>query len=822
LTRRDIHNDKTFMIGERFMKKSILIVVVCAALGLKVFAQEAAKASNVAAQNTETIKWKFNGSDAGTDTYQSYPDGRFESVSDLNVPGITLKSRLAGKLVDGVITEFEISNQQGATEVKVSAKDGKARITAGDKTQEVEYKPSKVLFANIHPVLTETLVGAIDPAKEGVQSIDVFVLDGAVTVKVDVMKKKARTIESGGGKQVADVYLVRFPAVQFDVYLAEGSKFVAWDVPAQKLQAVRSGSEAFLIDTTMLYPELSQPVMKTKTEKGVKIKMRDGVELVADIVRPADDGKYPAILERTPYGREPFSKLSGEWWARRGYVHIVQDARGRNESGGEWVPFAHERKDGYDTIDWIAGQSWSDGKVGMIGGSYGGWVQWAAAVEAHPALKCIAPQVSPPGLFFNFPIDHGVPMLWGALWWSNFVKDKKALLIPEIPGNLEKLMTLPLSKVDDEVLGRDIPFYDEWLGKVTPASFAGANYMADMNKVKIPVLHASGWWDGDGIGTKLNWAKMRALGHKDQWLVYGPWSHAFNSSARYGGVDYGPDAIIDLDLIYLRWFDTWLKNKPAQWDKQPKVRVFVTGANEWRELGDWPDPRSREMTLYLSSEGPANGPTSVGELVATAPGDQEPDRYTYNPASVEIPKQLKDLRNFQELLAGGSTVVKIEPNQNGVLVYKTAPMNDPIEIGGPIDLDLYFSTSAKDTDFFASLVDIDEKGEMRVIGVPGKIRARYLSGWEKPTLLQPGKMYKAAIELWDTAHQVKKGHRPGVIINSQQFPGYARNLNTGEPIMNATRMVAAHQTIYHDANRPSALRFRLLPQAQKQIAGSGK
>ena len=798
------------------MKKSLLIVAVCAALCLQALAQEAAKDSNVAAQKTETIKWKFNGIDAGTNTYQSYPDGRFESVTELNIAGTTLKSRLTGKLVDGVITEFEIDNHQAGTVVKTSAKDGKARVTVGDKTREVEYKPSKVLFGNIHPVLTETLVRALDPAKEGVQRIEILLLDAAVAVKVEVSEKKTRAIEAGGKKQVADIYLVRFPGVEFDVHLAQGSQFAAMDIPSQKLQAIRSGYEAFLVDTTTLYPELSQPTMKTKAENGVKIKMRDGVELVADIIRPADDGKYPVILERTPYGRENFSKLAGEWWARRGYVHIVQDARGRNESDGEWVPFAHERKDGYDTIDWIAKQIWSDGKVGMIGGSYGGWVQWAAAVEAHPALKCIVPQVSPPDLFYNFPVDHGVPMLWGAIWWSNFVKDKKTPLIPEIPKDLEKLKTLPLSKVDDEVLGRNIQFYDEWLGKETPASFAGASYMADMNKAKIPVLHISGWWDGDGIGTKLNWAKMRTLGHKDQWLIYGPWSHAFNTSSRFGDVDYGPDAITDLDLIYLRWFDTWLKNKPAQWGKQPKVRVFVTGANEWRELEDWPDTRSREMTLYLSSEGPANGAASVGELVATAPGEQEPDRYTYNPASAQIPKALKEVKSFSDLLAGSSTVVKIEPNENDSLVYKTPPMKDAIEIGGPIDLDLYFSTSAKDTDFFAFLVDIDEKGEMRTIGIPGKIRARYVSGWEKPAPLQPGKAYKATIELWDTAHQVKKGHQLGVIIASQMFPSYARNLNTGEPVRNATRMVAAHQTIYHDAKRPSALRFRLLPQARKQ------
>src|SRR5215813_10458243 len=678
------------------MKKSILIVAVCAALCLLALAQETRNGSNVAAQNLETIKWKFNGSDAGTNTYQSYPDGKFESVTELNIAGTTIKSRLTGKLVDGVITEFEIDNHQAGTVVKTSAKDGKARITVGDKTREVEYKASKALFGNLHPVLTETWVKALDPAKEGVQSIEVFVLDAAATRKVDVLKKKSRTIEVGGKKQIADVYLARFPAVEFDVHLAQGSQFAAWDIPSQKLHAIRSGYEALLVDTTTLHPELSQPTMKTKAEKGVKIKMRDGIELVADIVRPADDGKYPAILERTPYGRENFSKLAGEWWARRGYAHIVQDARGRNESGGEWTPLVNERKDGYDTIDWIARQSWSDGKVGMIGGSYGGWVQWAAAVEAHPALKCIVPQVSPPDPFFNFPIDHGVPMLFGSLWWSNFVKDKKVPALPEIPQGLEKLKTLPLLKVDDEVLGRDIPFFNAWLEKQTPSAFAGANFMADMDKVKIPVLHISGWWDGDGIGTKLNWARMRTLGNKNQWLIYGPWTHLFNSTSRMGDVDYGPDAIIDLDSIYLRFFDTWLKHKQVGWDQQPKVRVFVTGINQWRNLDDWPDSRSQEMTLFLSSRGPANGLSSVGELVPAAPKTQNPDRYSYDPAAVQIPKDLKKIKDFGDLLAASSTRVNVPPKEKGVLIYRTAPMSEPLEIGGPIELDLRFATTARD------------------------------------------------------------------------------------------------------------------------------
>jgi putative CocE/NonD family hydrolase len=171
---------------------------------------------------------------------------------------------------------------------------------------------------------------------------------------------------------------------------------------------------------------------------------------------------------------------------------------------------------------------------------------------------------------------------------------------------------------------------------------------------------------------------------------------------------------------------------------------------------------------------------------------------------------MKNIKDFGDLLAAASTVVKIDPKVMSLLVYRTAPMTEPLEIGGPIELDLRFATTARDTDFFASLVDIDEKGTMHAIGIGGKIRARYLSGWEKPSLLTPGQVYQVTIELWDTAHQVKKGHRLAVLITSAAFPGFARNLNTGEPVSNETRMVAAQQTIYHDATRPSALRFRVL------------
>jgi uncharacterized protein len=790
------------------LKPTILVLVNLCLLPLPASAQQM------------DLIWKVGGNEVGATTYRSKADGTFESVTEIKIAGSAAKSRVAGKISGGALVEYEaLNNIQGRKEVKISARDGKAHITTNNETKDVDYTPSKILFSNYHPVFWDTIIKALNPAKEGTQTIEIFILESAENVKIEVLKKEARTVESGGKRLIADVYLLRFgsaeeiglyvgSAEEIDLYLTDRMQFAAWVVPSQKVEVVRAG---LLVDPTILYPELSQPVMKAKTEKGAKVKMRDGVELAADISRPADEGKYPAILVRTPYGRQRMTVFEGEWWARRGYVYIAQDVRGRNDSDGEWNPFFNERKDGYDTIDWIIKQPWSDGKVGMTGGSYDGWVQWAAAAEAHPALKCIVPEVSPPDLFFDVTHDHGVPHLYGYLMWVNFVREKKPSHTSK-PIKVEKLKSLPLSRIDDEVFGQSLPFYDRGLEMETYSAFAGANFMPDMKKIKIPILHISGWWDGEGIGAKLNWATMRTLGHQDQWLIYGPWGHSVNTSSRVRGVDYGPNAVIEMDSIYLRWFDQWLKGKPVKWREQPKARIFVTGANEWRALEDWPDPRSKQMSLYLSSQGPANSSASVGELRNEPPKEEEPDRYTYNPAGVEIPEEIEE---SADIVLRESALVRIKSSDQDVLVYKTAPMTESLEIGGPIELDLYFSTSARDTDFFAYLVDIDEQNVMRAIGLPGKIRAKYLNGWDQPTLLVPDKVYLATIALRDTAHQFKKGRRLGVVIQSQMFPSYARNLNTGEPIKSATRMVAAHQTIYHDAKRPSRLRVYLLPTAEK-------
>jgi putative CocE/NonD family hydrolase len=750
-------------------------------------------------------RYVIGGADAGVNVLKRFSDGSFDSETSLKVAGLDVQSKLTGRVEQKMLVEFILTEKRGPQEYVIEAREAKLRVRIGERRTERDFASPTVFFANSHPCLSASIVNGYDQKAGGSQDLDVFLIEAASAIKCNATLKSAQSIRVNDQAKVVQIFSLRFATtVEMEIGITEDGIVPLWSVPSQLTKVIAAGYEELGADPASRYPELSQESHGIVTEKGLRAKMRDGTVLVSDVVRPEGKGRFPTILVRTPYGRQS-SMLQGPWYAKRGYAFVVQDTRGRFESEGTFDPFTHERADGYDTLEWLTKLPWCDGNVGMIGGSYLGYVQWCAAVTRHPALKCIVPQVSPPDMFFNIPYDHGTFMLFGAIWWSAVVLDKNSVNV-QLRGfaNADKLATLPLSKVDDAVFGKSVPFYDAWLAKSTWNDFGSANFMRDLDKVRVPAFMVSGWWDGDGIGTKLIWERMRALGRKDMWLIYGPWTHFFNATTKLGDVDYGPDAVIDLDSLYLRWFDTWLKRKNVGMDKVSRVRIFLTGANEWREYSDWPPVNSEPRTLYLASQGPANGANSAGRLTAVRPPKgQEPDRYTYNPARAHIPEGEFDLTQ-------ASTIVKVTGEDEDVLVYRTDPLRATLDVCAPIELDLYFSTSAKDTDFFVSLLEEDGKGVMRAVGRSGKIRAQYLAGWNSPKLLTPGKTYRARIPLWDTAHRFQKGHRLAVLIRSSLFPSYARNLNTGEPIATATRMVAAHQTVFHDAERPSALRFRVL------------
>ena len=443
----------------------------------------------------------------------------------------------------------------------------------------------------------------------------------------------------------------------------------------------------------------------------------------------------------------------------------------------------------------------------MIGASYGGLVQWAAAVEQHPALKCIIPQVSPPAsAMMNLPYDNGVLMLMSDLWWLRIVDNPAGLNMAGAMGAIKgakELPTLPLSKTDDKVLGFNSKIFDKWLEREGEDAWPGWSFSAKMKDVKIPALHISGWWDGDGIGTKTNYASLVKAGNKEQWLIYGPWPHNFNSSTKLGSTDFGPTAVLELDSLYIRWFDTWLKGKSVGLAKVPKAKFFVTGANKWVEGDQWPLSTSKVKSFLFDFDKDSTGSTSKAKLVSKLerPGTAT---FTYDPAIAEVPKQLtEDLKDAIDS-------AKKKDLKADQVYLETETLTKATALSGPLTVEFSFESNAKDTDFLAILFDVAPDGTLNPIGQPGKIRASYLSGLDKPRPITPGKVYRTKFDLWDCAHEFPKGHKIALMISSNGFPAYARNMGTGEPIKEATKMVKQTNTIFSDPKNPAKLTVRVL------------
>jgi len=311
----------------------------------------------------------------------------------------------------------------------------------------------------------------------------------------------------------------------------------------------------------------------------------------------------------------------------------------------------------------------------------------------------------------------------------------------------------------------------------------------------VPALHISGNWDGDGIGTFLNWDALRKLGRTDQWIIFGPWIHAFNTTHSLGDVEYGPDAIIEMDSIYLRWFDTWLKGKSVGLNSMPHVKLFVTGANKWIEAPQWPSAAMPARMLYLN-------PSSL----ADTPGPVRRIQYTYDPKlDTKIPARMKN-GNIGE----GDTNLPDSELGPSTLVFKGPPLKRAMAITGPFTIKLHFESSAQNTDLYCTVIDIDPKGHRRVLGIAGKLRASYLHGTNKPRALTPGKEYVATVVPWEFAHEFAPGHRIGLVVLSSMFPVFARNLGTMDPIATATRMVTQHNTLLVGRGHESSFTFHVL------------
>ncbi len=751
----------------------------------------------ICAHSAQTnFKFQLAGGEVGQNSYSEDPDGTFHSTSKIRLGDTPVDSVVTGKWENGKIQLITMKQTAAGKTATIAFDHGHWHVDApGQKPVDIDsgYKDG-VFFSTFHPQLWKSML----PLPSEGKKVKVALLDNAAVIDVAFATNSPRKL---AGESLTD-FTLEIAGIGIEIAAKQDGTIAGFNVTVQKFSGAAQGYEGFFVDPMAKFPELSQSIEDTEKVAGLKVPIRDGVTLIADMVRPKKPGKYPVILSRDAYGRKN-ELLQGEWWARRGYIFFAEDVRGRGESGGGWDPFVNERKDGYDTIQWIAKQSWSSGKVGMIGGSYGGLVQWSAAVEKPSALMCIIPQVSPPPPQYNIPFENGVFFLQPSVWWTNIVRDKDADLAgAKFQPDPAKLLTLPLPKVDDAVLGRDVPFFDRWFDRDTPARWAGATTLPDIAKVQIPVLHISGTWDGDGVGTKLHWTTLRAVGKKNQWMVFGPWEHGFNVKQKHADVDYGPQSLIDLDSVYLRFFDTYLKGKSVNWEASPHVRIFVTGANKWISQPDWPTLAWRAETLFLNAPNAANGYDGAGELGLKS--GTKPSSYDYDPNAVRVSKE--DLQPEE-----ASTIVKPAAVTSSQLLFRTAPMAQGKVIAGPVEATLYVSTTAKDATFHVLLFDQAPDGTMRMISIPGTTRATFADGTGVAKPLVPGQIYKVVVRPWWEAHEFAAGHRLVLEITSDLFPLFARNPGTGESDRTATKLIRATHTVYHDAKHPSSLKFEVIP-----------
>ena len=556
-------------------------------------------------------------------------------------------------------------------------------------------------------------------------------------------------------------------------------------------------------------------------ERNVAMKTRDGVTLHADIYRPAGDGTFPVLLQRTPYNKDNATTFALQAVAR-GFMVVVQDVRGRYTSEGEWYTFKHEIDDGYDTVEWAAALPHANGKVGMFGGSYVGATQMLAAISHPPHLAGICPVVTASNYHENWTYQGGAFEQWfDESWTSGLAQDT---LDHEIRDNTNASIgakTLPLTKyplfntdIDPGVsatTAKLAPYFLDWLAHPTFDSY-WKQWAIDLNyaNIQVPALTVAAWYDLFQGGSLENYEGLRdhagnAAARANQRLIIAIGGHA-GIGEKIGDVDFGPEAKeYNEDTLTLDWYDYLFMGKHNEFsDPTHPVRIFVMGENKWRNETAWPLARANETRYFLSSGGKANGAAGDGTLSTTAPHSESADTYIYDPAN-PVPTTGGPLCCDPVHEPAGPRNQKEVEARDDVLVYSTPPLTADTEITGPVTLDLFAKSSAVDTDFTAKLVDVWPNGFAQNL-TEGILRASFReSTLGEPKPIMPGKIYEYKIDVWATSNVFKKGHRIRLEVSSSNFPRFDRNPNTGKNAEEATDFVKATNTVLHDAEHPSVL-----------------
>jgi len=527
----------------------------------------------------------------------------------------------------------------------------------------------------------------------------------------------------------------------------------------------------------------------------VRVPMSDGVSLSTDVVLPGTAGAWPAILIRTPYSKVNDRILDwAEFFADHGYAVVSQDVRGRGDSDGDWEPWVNEFADGHDAVEWVAAQPWCTGKVGMLGGSYEGWVQWATA-SRHPAhLAAMVTSGSPGRWFRDWPYRFGAFFAADYLEWLNRTAGRVVQPVP-FPS-WAWVVSRPSLRTLDSDTGRPLA---SWQAALDHSTYDGYWHSLDITgyeQMDIPVLHVTGWFDACAPGQYHHFRQMRRLSPAAgrQSLLIGPWDHhgaVVTGQAVDGDLAVGAQGTVHLRLAWERWFARWLKGAPADGD-DASVRYYSLGANEWRQSASWPPAGSEEHVLYLHADG----------IASTEPSAIEAAReYDYDPARPVLSMPM--LHNRDRLEWSPRPAVLIDGRED-VLRYRTAPLPSPLPIAGPVHAVLYVSTTGADTDFVVSLGYVRSDGSTTILA-DGIARAALRSSLEELSLLEPGEIFELDIEVNDIALELGPGESLEIDISSSLAPHYHPNPNTGLGYAGDAPPVVVRQTVYHGGQHPSRL-----------------
>jgi len=566
-----------------------------------------------------------------------------------------------------------------------------------------------------------------------------------------------------------------------------------------------------------VHGQISQTTHNSVVEANVSVIMRDGVKLRADVIRPAVAGRFPTLVYRTPYGKDAaqveystFRNAIG-----RGYAVVIEDVRGRYHSDGEFRPYEHEGKDGYDTIEWAAAQTWSNGAVGTFGLSYPGAVQWLAAVENPPHLKAMVPAMTfstPQNFFYAW---GSWDMSWMEWIWDNIAPDvrvKNNLPGPRTDDDAiaawrqqgpQMLSTLPLDAV--ESLRPVAPYYFEWLKH--PPENPWWNWCELRNKysrTQAAVLNLSAWYDDNygPEGATTNYLGLvrtrRTEKNSRTHLLLGPWVHGVDSTGKThsGEREFGPAAAINYDEVVLRWMDHYLKGIDNGVDREKPVRYFVMGSNDWHDADMWP-PTAHETTLFLS----ASEANSLA-LSQSPPRGRAYSEFQSDPTHPVI----------NDYSSSGAHDYRQLAVRKDVLTFDSQPLDRDTEVTGPIVERLFAGCNCRDFDLWARVLDVSADGTAFNVMSPGLdvLRASYRDPARGRELLHPGQVYELRLGHLITSNIFRKGHLIRVQISASFFPNFSRNLQSGKSEVDSAEAQKATIRIYHSREYPSRVILPLI------------